>query len=64
MFDYVENRIHAIFLLLSMLELVQQKYLLILIGEGRNNFIVEYNANRVEESDPTLANPMQPDETT
>ena len=32
-----------------MLELVQQKYLQILIGEGRNNFIIEYNDNREED---------------
>ena len=38
-----ENRIHAIFLFLSILELVQQKYMNIMIGEGRNNFILEYN---------------------
>ena len=38
-----ENRIHAIFLFLSILELIQQKYMNILIGEGRNNFILEYN---------------------
>jgi segregation and condensation protein A len=38
-----ENRIHAIFLFLSILELVQQSYMNILIGEGRNNFILEYN---------------------
>ena len=48
-FEVCENRIHAIFLFLSMLELVQQKYLNILIGEGRNNFIVEWNDDRVEE---------------
>lgn len=42
-FETVENRVHAIFTFLSMLELVQQKYLRIMIGEGRNNFIVEYN---------------------
>jgi segregation and condensation protein A len=42
-FEKVENRVHAIFLFLSMLELVQQHYLRILIGDGRNNFIVEYN---------------------
>ncbi|HVK97700.1 MAG TPA: segregation/condensation protein A [Flavisolibacter sp.] len=42
-FETVENRFHAIFLFLSMLELVQQNYMRILIGEGRNNFIVEYN---------------------
>ena len=38
-----ENRIHAIFLFLSILELVQQGYMNILIGEGRNNFILEHN---------------------
>lgn len=48
-FDVCENRIHAIFLFLNMLELVQQKYLQIIIGEGRNNFIVEFNENREEE---------------
>lgn len=53
-FEVCENRIHAIFLFLNMLELVQQKYLQILIGEGRNNFIIEYNENREEE----LHNPL------
>lgn len=48
-FDICENRIHAIFLFLSMLELVQQKYMSIITGEGRNNFIVEWNENRDEE---------------
>ncbi len=38
-----ENRIHAIFLFLSILELIQLRYMNILIGEGRNNFILEYN---------------------
>jgi segregation and condensation protein A len=28
---------------LSLLELVQQKFLKILIGTGKNNFIIEYN---------------------
>jgi segregation and condensation protein A len=42
-FDQAENRVHAIFLFLSLLELVQQKFLKILIGEGKNNFIIEYN---------------------
>lgn len=50
-FEECENRVHAIFLFLSLLELVQQKFLKILIGEGRNNFIVEYNEpeNRLAE---------------
>lgn len=42
-FEKVENRVHAIFLFLSMLELVQQRFLRLLIGDGCNNFIVEYN---------------------
>jgi len=53
-FEDCENRIHAIFLFLNMLELVQQNYLGILMGEGRNNFIIEYNENRVEENTVTL----------
>jgi segregation and condensation protein A len=41
--DACENRIHAIFLFLSILELVQLGFMNILIGEGRNNFILEFN---------------------
>ncbi len=50
-FEEVENRVHAIFLFLSLLELVQQKFLKIIIGEGNNNFIIEYNEpeNRLAE---------------
>jgi segregation and condensation protein A len=48
-FDICENRIHAIFLFLNMLELIQQKHLMIITGEGRNNFILEYNENREED---------------
>ena len=48
-FDVSENRIHAIFLFLNMLELIQQKYFFIIMGEGVNNFIVEYNESRVDE---------------
>jgi len=42
-YEECENRIHAIFIFLNMLELIQQKFLQILIGEGMNNFIIEYN---------------------
>ncbi len=45
LFDACQNRIHAIFTFLAMLELIQQKYLAILIGMGRNNFILEWNPN-------------------
>jgi segregation and condensation protein A len=55
-FDVAENRIHAIFLFLNMLELVQQKYLNIILGNGRNNFIIEYNENRVEEEVTVIGN--------
>jgi len=50
-FEKVENRVHAIFMFLSLLELVQQKFLKIMIGEGMNNFIIEYNEpeNRLAE---------------
>ena len=53
-FDVCENRIHAIFIFLNMLELVQQKYLQILIGEGRNNFILEYNEDREDDQSTAL----------
>jgi segregation and condensation protein A len=45
-FQACETRIHAIFNFLALLELVQQKYLNILVGEGRNNFILEWNDER------------------
>jgi len=48
-FDICENKIHAIFLFLSLLELVQQRYMSLLTGEGRNNFIIEWNENREDE---------------
>jgi segregation and condensation protein A len=48
-FDVSENRIHAIFLFLNMLELVQQKYFFIIMGEGSNNFIIEYNNERPDD---------------
>jgi len=53
-FDMCENRIHAIFLFLSLLELVQQKYMMLVSGEGRNNFIIEYNENREEDNGTPL----------
>jgi segregation and condensation protein A len=52
-FQACETRIHAIFNFLALLELTQQKFLTILIGEGRNNFILEWNPDR-EEDETTL----------
>ena len=37
-FDVCENRVHAIYLFLSILELVQENFLQIIVGEGFNNF--------------------------
>jgi segregation and condensation protein A len=48
-FQTCETRIHAIFNFLALLELVQQKFLSIMIGEGRNNFILEWNENRADD---------------
>ena len=48
-FDNCTDRIHAIFLFLNILELVQLKYMNILLGSGTNNFIVEYNNCNAEE---------------
>jgi segregation and condensation protein A len=56
LFDFCENRIHAIFLFLSLLELAQQRFMTILIGEGKNNFILEWNEdNEAAESEQQLA---------
>lgn len=59
-FDNCENRVHAIFLFLSLLELVQQKFLKIMIGEGMNNFIIEYNEpeNRIAELEEDANQPQ------
>jgi len=48
-FEICEDRIHAIFLFLSILELSQQKFMKLLVGQGMNNFIVEWNENRAAE---------------
>ena len=53
-FEQCDDRIHAIFLFLSLLELAQQRYMTIILGEGRNNFIVEWNENREEEFEATI----------
>lgn len=63
-FEICQDRIHAIFLFLSLLELVQMRYMSLITGEGRNNFIVEWNEERQEdvvgllpgEEDPALLN--------
>lgn len=53
-FEVCEDRLQAIFTFLALLELVQQKYLTLMIGEGKNNFIVEFNENREEEAEFVL----------
>ncbi|MCB9034546.1 MAG: segregation/condensation protein A [Chitinophagales bacterium] len=37
-FETVENRVHAIFTFLGMLELIQQQVMFLILGEGYNNF--------------------------
>jgi len=59
-FEVSENRIHAIFLFLNMLELIQQKYLFILTGAGINNFIIEYNEERPEETPVEVSTTVDP----
>ena len=54
LFTICENRIHAIFLFLSLLELSQQQYMRILAGEGKNNFIIEWNENRPEDNETII----------
>ena len=51
-FDHCKDRVHAIFLFLSMLELVQMKHMGIMVGEGRNNFIIEYIDPSEREEEP------------
>ena len=53
-FEVCQERIHALFLFLSLLELSQQKFLFIVTGEGNNNFIVEYNENREDDGSAPL----------
>lgn len=48
-FGGCQDRIHALFLFLSLLELCQQQYMQIITGEGRNNFIVEWNEDRPDD---------------
>lgn len=61
LFISCENRIHAIFTFLAMLELIQQNFMAILTGTGRNNFIVEWNAERelADENAITVAAEIQ-----
>jgi segregation and condensation protein A len=47
-FSKCQDRIQAIFFFLSMLELIQLDYMSIIVGEGKNNFIVEWNEGRTE----------------
>ena len=65
-FEKCQDKIHAIFLFLSMLELSQQRFMKLLVGDGRNNFIIEWNDKREEEliaegvdvNEPSINNTM------
>jgi len=56
-FEVCDDRIHAIFLFLTILELAQQRWMTILVGEGRNNFIISWNEVREEEADAFAETP-------
>jgi segregation and condensation protein A len=47
-FEPCRDKIHAIFFFLSMLELIQMQFFTIIVGEGRNNLILEWNPNAPE----------------
>ncbi|MEJ7827938.1 MAG: segregation/condensation protein A [Segetibacter sp.] len=51
-FKHCNDKIHAIFLFLSLLELIQLSYMSILVSEGKNNFVIEWNENREEDVVP------------
>jgi segregation and condensation protein A len=51
-FEICENRMHAVYLFLSILELVQEAYLILIMGGGRNQFIIEFNPERMPEEIP------------
>jgi len=53
-FEVCRDRIHAIFLFLTILELSQQQYLQIFTGDGRNNFLIEWNHNRPDDAEETI----------
>lgn len=58
LFLVCENRIHAIFTFLAMLELVQQKSLEITTGIGRNNFFILWTENQPETDPPDAGGDM------
>ncbi len=58
LFFACEDRIHAIFTFLALLELVQQRFLNLLSGTGRNNFILQWN--ETDDAPPTLAEAAGP----
>jgi segregation and condensation protein A len=57
LFEICTNRMHAIYLFLSVLELVQLRWLFLVLGEGMNNFFLEYNPDRREDEElpPSVA---------
>lgn len=59
-FDVCDDRIHAIFIFLNILELIQQEYMKIIAGSGTNNFIIEYNESRPKEDSPEELNSIDP----
>ena len=59
-FEVCSDRVHAIFLFLSLLELCQQQYMTIITGEGRNNFMLEWNDELPTDTDNLFTIPDMP----
>ncbi len=57
-FEKCNDKIHAIFLFLSMLELIQLHFFNIILGQGKNNFIAEWNESGQESSEQWEISPF------
>ncbi len=57
LFDECNDRLHAIFIFLNILELVQANFINLITGEGANNFIIEKNIDYEENNTPSILYP-------
>lgn len=56
-FQSCNDRIQAIFFFLSLLELIQLHYMTIITGDGHNNFILQWNEERINEEVVDVVSP-------
>ena len=57
LFDECNDRLHAIFIFLNILELVQANFINLITGEGANNFIIEKNTAYEENNIASISYP-------